>query len=467
MRNFKLFLPLILGVISLVILESCSDDVFDGTSMDSNTIDKRDNDSYSGYYSDGMLNFETLEDVRSHLLMLEENYEAAEDKDDFLINSMQEKLGQTLLEAKYGANMEKYYNEEISPEELEEYNNTNWFKDEMKMLMLNEHYELGVGDDVYVWYSPNQVYQFPKSNQELRTQFQTTIKNNGIPPTSLLYKGPILNSPTKKILITKGNPITEPNESDPPVANIRTTQYLLSIDSDNVDCQIFDKEVRGLLEVRIYDDNGTPDDTSDDEETIEPYDGDFTVDYGDGNVEFFDNTSSFSTVHTYSNTGTFSILISVDFIDLDGVESFIDADEMDVLVEGACSDEMTEESFWEDNGGRAMSGFLRFDNDIAGKKFVAKTIGWRWDANKAKWKKEKGALLVIGEGIFRNDDCIQQETKKKSDSCGNCKDKRIAKHAGFLQAKRDIMQDDVQSSHMATFSNGSQFVVQLSLDPCS
>ncbi len=452
MKTLKLYLMLSIAGFMLTIY-SCSKDAVDPTEGSNETSSLRKGEG-TGYFQNGILNFETVEDAQAYLITLEEEYEAAEDQRSFLIAEMAKNSGETLLEDKWGANLELFDNEEMDQNGLEEYNQVNWFKDELKMLMLNKDYELGVGQDIVVWYSPKQSFTFPKSNENLRSLFQIHPKNQDKLPTSIIIEGPTPVESGIDNFFSKAEPPVELPPEDPQ-ADPRSIEYFLVASTENLECEALEKQIYAYVEEYEITSNGG--------EPLGTVPASFVIDFGDNTSETVGTTAELDITHEYPNFGVYTMTITATFINIEGNTQTIDL-EYQIHVNGACSEESNSEQFAVNNSTRQMTGYLVFKKDLLGAKWKANTTGWKWKNN--KWKKEKGALKVQGWGTFRDDDCNVSETKNGSASCSKCKSKCVSRRAGLFQYKRLIGSDDVRSYHKASFSNGSVFEIELVLDPC-
>lgn len=81
--------------------------------------------------------------------------------------------------------------------EREEEDSDNWLLDEYRLALLNEFYEITIGDNVYVYLSENQVYKVPYDDSESLEVLRQSVKGDDMTTPSGLGSGVELISAIK------------------------------------------------------------------------------------------------------------------------------------------------------------------------------------------------------------------------------------------------------------------------------
>lgn len=433
---------------------------------------------------DGRLTFASLEDLRAYYFAMETLL--AEGGDEEAIFSTLEEgyiSLRSILEKRPVLNSDSRNN--TSPD---------FILDDLRESMLNEHYEVGVENDVYVYLSVNQLVKVTCSNdvEKLRqaTKGQTLQENARLysPYVELIdnQNGKAVTKSSATSSLTQdfvafdacnsqsysdtagetdagieeeiGTEQTETETGTEQTEDIYVHQ--MGFNFNNINCEIFTKEFSGYLDRLLvhYDENGNLDLSND----FEPYQGDFTLDYGDGTSDTWTNKDAIYSSHTYGSTGTYTATLSVTYFD-EGSGTFgVLVENVTIIVEFACTEnDYTKSTLRKDEANdRAMRCEIWFLNGILGSKAGAKTTGYR---DMDDLEKEKGNIISRIDADFLDDNCSSRNYKWDVSSCNNCKSKST--QVTDLFDRRDAGDDSIFSAHEFK-DNGAHITHQLILNPC-
>lgn len=438
---------------------SCGDFLDSPKTTDSEII----NFNVATKVENGILYFQSIQDVRVAMDYVSSKIKDARGSEIF-----------SLLEKEFGHNSLKLSNSnlevltrdtsfEFSEAEILAIENADFINDDERKVLLNEHYELGIGNDVYVFYGENMDFKVVGGHQATLDGFRTLNKPGTTIPLDYISQYVEINKSNISIkhdieINSDGWPNNEPNVEP------REEKYILTTIFNNIPCEVFKKDIAGQLERQFVNDNNTPSNTSDDFVDYELYDGDWTVDYDDGDVDTYTGIPDFSEIKTYSSTGTFTVEITVDYVDTDGLNQS-QTQFLQIEVNSTCTEDEQSLKNWQEENGKALLTKIWYKTDILGSCAGSKSHGFYWKASKGKWKWDYDTEIdVYIHASFLDSNCFSKNTKDESDSCNSCV-KRKAQVRDWWD-KRDISNGNIYSTNNAIFDNGVELSDNLVLDPC-
>lgn len=339
---------------------------------------------------------------------------------------------------------------------------TDYIIDDVKKVLLNEHYEIGIGSDVYVYYGPNLKLTIKNGNLATLEKFRRIEKGGTKIPFDIIDPNVTIDTDVVKLDHEIWPPVIEEEEEEE--VDFRSDNYVLSISVKSINCDVFGKELSGSLQRLFTNDNGTPDDTSDDFGSQEPWDGNFTISAGDGSASYtFSNIDNYSFTHQYNATGDFNYDVVVSFVTADGDNATL-SKSVDIPVGAACTDENVFVSQWVDEPGTpyAMSTKIWFTGGWA-KCF---THAWRYSTSKAKWERKKAELNANVTAVFLDNVCDEDRIRAEEKYHGNTKKLKASVWGGSLFSKKRVGNGDIHSYHECDFGQGFEIVNTLVLNPC-
>jgi len=356
---------------------------------------------------------------------------------------------------------EEYTKEEIIAKEAGDF-----IGDDIRKLLLNSDYEIGVGNDVYVFFDKDKEYIIKDSHASTIEDFRTKEKGKNEIPHDIMNSHVELET-TEVIHSVVEYEIEREDGSDDGTdentADERTITITnrLSVNITSVECTLFTKSVSASVNQIVRDDNNTPLDPLDDIETRTNLISSFSFNMGDGSsILNFPASFGVNFVHVYPNPGTFTVSCLATPTG-EFPMSFLTA--VDV-VSTLCSNEEIGNFDWQDDGSQALLTAIRFKEDFFGSHAGAGSAGFRKLSN-GNWTKDyNGQIEASIDAVFLNNNCINPESKSEFESCNSCYQKKTWVSKVF--GSRSIENGDIQSTHSASFGNGSTFTKSLVLNPC-
>lgn len=321
---------------------------------------------------------------------------------------------------------------------------SSFLADDIRASMLNEHYEIGVGDEIYVYFSENQAYKIGMgcvSDAEVLRSLEKGVDTFN--PQLLLTSAELVTE--GKFKMSDGNfKITSCSGSGNnevqdlcPVGEITLMQDFASLCETN--SRVFDILFKEL--VRDCDD-GTITDVN------LPF-TDYSINYGDGTTTTrFNKTGAIEVSHTYATSGSYLVRVFATTTDGKYV-SVLEEMTVDIEIDAICSNSNAGKSYLmiSQNIDRAMQADFWYNKDFFGTHIGAKTTGYEiLNGNPDDLEKKKGRIYVSTNFKWMSDDCSLQETSGEIDSCSNCKDKKAVKTALFNKG-RPVDGVDIESYH--------------------
>jgi hypothetical protein len=258
---------------------------------------------------DGVMVFDSELQLHTFLEKLDEETSnlSSTQKEDYLLTLQTEIGHQSLLFAQPDVTF-RSGNESYTVEEIMAMGDEKYIHDEIEQFVLNENYEVVVENNLYIQQGQNIEIKVPFENTEVRLLAQELPKGSTSVPTELLKLGATLTENAiiqhKKIIWPPFNP---PNPPNPPAQTCDLIGYIFSPTVNTNGPCTNSSQVDAFLRTWCSD----PVDN-------ESQDANWTIDFGDGNVETFDDVGQISTGHNYDDDGNYVITVTVNFVDEDG-----------------------------------------------------------------------------------------------------------------------------------------------------
>lgn len=334
-----------------------------------------------------------------------------------------------------------------------------FISDEVRKLLLNEYYEIIIGDDLYVQQSNDLEIVIKDADPSTRDIYRSSEKGtNDLTEEYYNDKVTILENSWSVLAFFNDNvPVVFQLGPDMPPPTCVVTGYSLTgmVSSVGECLSRYTRIMTSLKEICIND-NGTPGVPEDDTLNEVSYTGDWIVDWGDGSLDTSDGASSYSPSHIYSSDGVYNIIITVTFTDVNGTD-FTRTIALSVNIDttDSCLDRnQSVPDFVEgDNSDSAIAGYaigvkIWKKQDIFGAHAGAFTHSWLFDEGRAKWKRQLGQNWVEIYANWRNSNCTEDDYDFEGDVCSTCKRQRAAVSTNWHS---DYYSDgDIHSDHRFT-----------------
>jgi|GEM_PF-6008185 len=421
---------------------------------------------------DGRLNFTSKDELKQYYLDIESAMKESEDKEAVLKSFESQYDYVPLRTVRVTPNSINLRNDDeyFTLEEILLDLEFDFIGDEIQKSLLSEYYEVGIASDVYVFMNGDQTFTLQQDNTAAINALREVDKKSTEIPVDFLdrHSDVEYNSPSKHY----GQSERAVYGPSPSAIYYR---YFFSGTFNNADCLLYDKDFAATVKEIEMDDNGTPNNSSDDIELNRvDYSGDFLFSFGDGTSQSFNNTTNPSVTHTYGSTGTFQAVISVTYVDRYGNTQY-DEETKNVLINSVCQEDDFHVGEWTTStptgtstahGDVAIATKLWFNRNFWGTHLGSFTKSYRWDSSRAKWRKERADIEVEIWGSLRDDNCVTQWSNQDDDFDANSCWVDAKMHCVFNYNKRDIADEDIYSQHTANFDNGIILEDDLILRPC-
>ena len=438
----------------LVFAFSCKSDDFTATDQ----IDEAYSAMPSTTVKNGILHFNSFADLKNAYAIIASSLEEIEDQ-DAVLRGYVNYFGHDALYQRNDLSLRE--DEGYTTEEILALMKEDFIADDVRKVLLNQFYEVGVAGDTYVIIAPNKNYRIIGSES---TSVELLRGSN---------KGAFAKSPLGS-LTEFVEFVPEKNSGENTVvtgggiddAGTRSSSFILTAGNEPVECQPLQKIIYGSL----YNFTNST--------TQAGHPGQWTIDFGDGTEEnfFFDNYSEnlngWSMTHTYGSPGTYEVTVIVVYDDEFG-NSITDQTTFEAATGGDCSGIERDRTQWNQNdedydgSTRGMGSKIWFKDDFFGTHAGAYTTSWEWRQNRARWRKNRfNAVEVTIFGIFRdNDTCEEEVTKEGSDDCNSCHKKRILRTS--LASSYSMETGDIQSTHQVNLNGLGTIDNEMVLDTCN
>lgn len=452
MKHPLSYLLLFTMAIGLISFYSCSDDhlveELEITGDNSRTT-KGGTTMPSFEVKKGILYFNSSKDVSQMIDFLDEKIASLAEENYETMSLLEKRLGHKSLYISEYTKGIRNVEEEYTTDEIRTLLNEDYINDPAIKLLLNEYYELGVGEDVIVFQGLNIDLTILNSDPNTLENFRNSPKGSNVVPFDIVDKNVVADHDF--LIIAHDTSNANNIEVD-----FRSNDYTLSAGLSTTACNAFDVTLNAQVKREWNDAMGFH---------WELIESDFNIDWGDGSSTTVANSQFCLRTHTYDALGTYSITVTADYEDEDGNSQTATITKSITLNE-VCSSEATEASAWEEtsNNELAMSSKLWFKNGLIYSRVGAFTHAWYWKASKAKWKREKAELDVNVTGNWSNSACTYIESDTDYDDCNNCKkvEEKVSSH---MSTTRTIKDGDAYSQHKAQFGNKT-LIGSLTLYPC-
>jgi hypothetical protein len=354
-----------------------------------------------------------------------------------------------------------------------------YISDEVRKLLLNEYYEIIIGSDLYVQQSKDLEIVIKDADSSTRDIYRDLEKGSN-DLTEEHYNDKVTITENSWSVLGFFNDdvpvIFQLGPNVPPPTCVVTGYSLTGMITSVGDCLSRAVGVMTSLKETCINDNGTPSDPNDDTLNQIAHPGDWTIDWGDGNIDTRDGFSSYSPSHIYSSDGVYSITITVTFIDVNGTElTRSEGLSVDIDTSDSCLSKNTDASDFVEGddsvfgvAGYAIGVKIWKKQDIFGSHAGAFTHSWRFDEGRAKWKRQLGQNWVEIYANWRDSNCMEHDNDFEGDVCSLCKRQRAAVSTGWHD---DYYSDgDIHSDHRLTnyVSSGAvEITASLELEGCN
>lgn len=363
-----------------------------------------------------------------------------------------------LFNCAYGINsrLKVDYNSDVLSEASNREEEDVWLLDEFRRALLNEDFEISVGDYVYVYLSENQIYKVQNNDMESLFNLKQTVKGDD----NINPKG--LSTSVELISDIKGL-----------VSGTTTTRgggdtycsYKPKVISGTQNCST--GLTKGIL--LVLEENATLNGTT---IPVHPHPAIWFVDWGDGSSTVSDWGTETELYHTYTSEGTFYIKIGYEYVDCLGQEEYVEYDpSADVTIQTGlrtCWRRQVHEIEEELSGIIKMKYELWTNNDLFGNHIVARTTRFRWEdpmLGSPRWRRDAAFVKAEINYVYRRDsDCILLESGLETDSGNSTSRKRAGKTANHYNAF-SFEPYEIHSLH-EVYVNPNNLVRTLSLYPC-
>lgn len=346
----------------------------------------------------------------------------------------------------------------FTDQELDEYLEIDFIKDEILKTFVNENRMIGIDDSVFFMKGENMILGIDANDINL-------ISGIAALPDSIEVFGP------GGVIDLAGNPheitIFSPFYHIPDVGNYAFIQvdeelaYETFPVLDNFNCETYKKAIKVNI-VETYDD-GT-------DEDISFYDmgevGTLTIDWGDDVVQVISGYKGEWIEHSYAALGTYYPETKLEFLDryeepqelIDNVDEDPD---MKFEVAIACTRADASAVEYATSGSYRMVSQVFVQDNVVCRQIGAITTFYEYSGG--TWKEEKADLYAKVNGVFRDYNCSVQETKSET---------KLRRLRRSIQADKtkfwryyDVANGDIVSRHYCV--KGALFLeVNLVLNPC-
>lgn len=331
-----------------------------------------------------------------------------------------------------------------------------WLLDEFRRALLNEDFEISVGDYVYVYLSENQIYKVQNNDMESLSNLKQTVKgDDNVNPKGLSSTVELI-SDIKALLsgstTTRGGGDTYCSynpEALPGTVNCSTgltkgiTLFL---------------EESATLNGTVY------------PVTLQP--AIWFVDWGDGSSTVSSWSLETTLYHTYSSEGTYNVKIGYEYQNCLGQDEFVEHDpEIDLTLQTGqrtCWTRQMHETEEVESGIIKMKYELWTNADLFGNHIVARTRRFRWEVpliGDARWRADRDYVKAEVHYVYRrNSDCVNLEEGLETDWSNWAYSKRAGKTTNYNNSF-SFEAGEIHSLH-EVYANPYNLVRTLSLDPC-
>jgi hypothetical protein len=390
---------------------------------------------------DGILYFEDIDHLNDYYSAIDSVANSTEDRDSMLA-IIEAELDYTSLRSIL------YFDEVDDTDELRGLLDNDFVRDGIRKSILNEYYEFGIGDDVYVYLSPNQTYKIEDGDADMIALFRNTEKNQDTIPMKLLNPKTLL-MPSALVGGTQVLPRT------PPSGNF---VYRPSYSATLIGCNSLSRQIS----ISFEESSNNVDWTSIEMESIE-------IDFGDGSDPLkLENVVYVSIPHTWPDEGSYSITVKIEYYNLNVAALLEEQVGFGVNLSQNCrmEERITDDYEIASNNVWMITAELWFKSpDFAfTTKAGAITYGWRFEGG--KWRRKKSELNVAIDAIFRGGQCNIDDTDDESDHCNKCKSQRaVVSAGGFFSPDLYHVDGEISSTHRLRHTDPSTDIdLELELD---
>ncbi len=390
--KLKKYLILFMAYFAIVTIHSCTNESADIAAEPTPESTLRNVNS-TATFDNNMLNFSTLKAAQEYIVELGAMIEAAEDRDAFLIQAMDESAGNTLMESKWGADLSLRDNMTFeNGEEWKAYMKSEWLHDEAYMLMFNSDYEVGISDQIYVWFGEDQ-YHFDKANVPQRNAWLAEEKVGERPSHNMKMYNPTLISSERQIII----PDVDNDDDDwwdwPPTATERALP-VLEVTNKLVDCTLAVQNLRSEFFL-IYNKPG---------EGIGTYPArtDWFITLPDGGTAQMEDSEVIEFEYDFDSPGLHEIIYDLSFWDPE-LSARREIRITETINAGQdCTASRLETNEWDEIAGKvAMGSWLLFGHDAFGTRVKGGTKSFAWNILDNDWEKREAYVFVSAGGQLR------------------------------------------------------------------
>lgn len=414
----------------------------------------------------GTLYFSSQEALKAYYEYIATEIKNAEDY-DAILSKKEEELGYSSLRKSLNNSSPsgtRDEEEEFTKEEILAQMETEFISDEIRQSILNSYYEFGIGNDLYVYMSANQMFKIVDSDTYKKNVLRGLPKGNDdeIYALNEIDAKMELLSATKNVgYLNPMDPNTFLGTPPPPEGDL---EFRITMTVEHFECESLKKKYTGKFEHK------DPERSYWESHEVEA----FVFDPGEYNTSSTNvnltpsgyRNSSFQYTHYYDNYGEYRPGVHVTFR-----ETFASNPQTKyfgwtggvIPVLNSCTVAENHETDWVDDGAKAMSCKIWYVSDIIGHHAGSYTHGWHWRPSKRKWKRERAFIKTTIDATFREESCEIDDTRNEEDYKTNAKKVRASV---VKWGHHHISDDDLTSRHQFT-KDGHYFSKDLSLQVCN
>lgn len=372
----------------------------------------------------GILFFSSLSHTQDFFESVSEKLSQTEEP-RAILGALEESLNFTSLRSENEINFREE-EEEFSIEEIIADMNADFINDDLVKALLNPYYEVGIENDVYVFYSNDQIYKISDGDFETLLAFRALPKGLDKEVPLSVINSKVQIEPNERFYLLV------PEENDTIAA--RSCPMNISILVSPAECNPY---LISLTAVRYC---GFPEECVVDE---------FILNFGDGSPEIvFNDVSRIDEIqHTYSNTGTYRISLRTEAADC---PPSLLSTRLYQIVDGIiCTENETFKTDFEHNDFFGIGTKVWWNKNIFGTYAGAFTHAYQLTQS-ARWRRSKQSISVTIDATFRkhSPNCGFEVTKTETDSCNSCKKKRAAVRQGKINGSLPTYaSEEVHSTH--------------------
>lgn len=307
--------------------------------------------------------------------------------------------------------------------------NADFINDDLVKALLNPYYEVGIENNVYVFYSNDQIYKISDGDFETLLAFRALPKGLDKEVPLSVINSKVQIEPNERFYLGV------PEENDTIVD--RSCPMYVRTSLSPAECNPL---LVSLTAIRYCNFLGSEECDADQ----------FILNFGDGSPDIvFNDVSRIDEIqHTYSGTGTF--LVSLTTVAQDCPPAYTIITPYQIVDGVLCTDVERFESKFEHNDFFGIASKIWWNRNMFGTYAGAFTHAYNWASQTARWRRSNQSISVTIDATFRkhSPNCGIEADKTKTDSCNSCKKKRAAVRQGRISGSPPTYaSEEVHSTH--------------------